>query len=382
MNEDKASRYHRLKRQTQAASLAWGVALLTMLLATGLTLRLRALADLAAPGSPGSLAARVTGIVVYVCVLSLLNEAAGLPLAFYGGFLLERRYGLSAERFSAWIRDQVKSFALGLALAAPAAVLLYSVMAWSPERWWLIAGLVFALLIVGLTNVAPVLVLPLFYRVKPLDREALRARLLALADRAGARVLGAYEWGLAEKTRKANAALAGLGGTRRILVSDTMLAEYSEDEIEVVLAHEIAHHVHGDIWKGIAFESGLILAGFYLASRLLRVLAGPVGLRGVADVAGLPLLLLAAGAVSFVMLPFAHAMSRAFERRADRFALRLTRNPSAFISAMKRLGAQNLAEENPSRIVQWLFYSHPPVRERIAAAQAFASGDPTLGQSL
>ena len=114
------------------------------------------------------------------------------------------------------------------------------------------------------------LLLPLFYTVKPLDRDALRTRLLALAERAGARVLGAYEWGLGDKTRKANAALAGLGGTRRILVSDTMLAEYSDDEIEVVLAHEIAHHVHGDIWKGIVFESALIVAGFYLASQVLR----------------------------------------------------------------------------------------------------------------
>jgi STE24 endopeptidase len=375
MNEDKASRYHRRKRVADAAALVWGVALLTILLATGLTLRLRALADFAAPGSPGILSARVAAIVVYVTLLSLLNEAGSLPLAFYSGFLLERRYGLSTERLSAWLRDQIKSFALGLALAVPAAILLYTLIAWSPARWWAVAGLAFAVIIVGLTNVAPVLVLPLFYRVKPLDRAALRTRLIALAERAGARVVGAYEWGLAEKTRKANAALAGLGGTRRILVSDTMLAEYTEDEIEVVLAHELAHHVHGDIWKGIAFESGLILGGFYLASRVLHALAHAIGLRGVADVAGLPLLLLAAGAVSLVMLPVAHAMSRAFERRADRFAMRLTRNPAAFISAMKRLGAQNLAEENPSRIVQWLFYSHPPVRERIAAAQAFASGE-------
>src|SRR5207237_3947891 len=116
------------------------------------------------------------------------------------------------------------------------------------------AGALFALIIVGLTNLAPVLLLPLFYTIKPLDRAALRARLLALAERAGARVLGAYEWGLAEKTKKANAALAGIGGTRRILVSHTMLSEYSDEEIEVVLAHELAHHVHGDIWKGIVFE--------------------------------------------------------------------------------------------------------------------------------
>jgi len=241
----------------------------------------------------------------------------------------------------------------------------------SPERWWLIAGGAFAVLIVGLTNLAPVLLLPLFYSVKPLDRDVLRTRLLKLAERAGARVLGAYEWGLAAKTKKANAALAGIGGTRRILVSDTMLREYSDEEIEVVLAHEIAHHVHGDIWKGIAFESILVLVGFFLASRMLDWLAHPLGLRGVDDVAGLPLLLLTAGAVSVVMVPLAHAMSRAFERRADRFALDLTRNPAAFISAMRRLGAQNLAEDHPSRVVQWLFYSHPPMRERIAAAEAF-----------
>jgi STE24 endopeptidase len=379
MNEDKASRYHRLKRTVDALALLWGAALLTGLLASGATLRLRTTADGLAPGAAGSLLSRLSAIVLYVILLSLLNEAGSVPLSFYSGFVLERRYGLSTERLSAWLRDQAKSLALGVVLAAPAAAILYSLIAWSPDRWWLSAGLVFAAVIVGLTNLAPVLVLPLFYRVKPLERAALRARLLALAERAGARVIGAYEWGLAEKTRKANAALAGLGGTRRILVSDTMLAEYTEDEIEVVLAHELAHHVHGDIWKGIAFECGLILAGFYLASRVLRALAAAIGLHGVDDVAGLPLLLLAAGAVSLVMLPVAHAMSRAFERRADHFALRLTRNPGAFISAMKRLGAQNLAEEHPSRIVQWLFYSHPPVRQRIAAAQAFAAGDPTLG---
>ena len=129
--------------------------------------------------------------------------------------------------------------------------------------------------------------------------------------------------------------------------------------------------MHGDIWKGIAFESLLILLGFYGASQVLGAFARPLGLRGIDDVAGLPLLLLTAGAVSLVMVPLAHAMSRGFERRADRFALDLTRNPAAFISAMRRLGAQNLAEERPSRLVQWLFYSHPPLGERIAAAEAF-----------
>ncbi len=371
MNEDKASRYHRLKRQASVVSLLWSVLLLGGLAATGWSTALRDSAEaLARRVAPGSCSAAAS-VLVFVVLLSCLNEIVGLPLGFYSGLYLERQYELSKETFRGWLADQAKSFAIGVTLAIVAAELLYGFIRSSPDRWWLSAGVIFTLLIVGLTNLAPVLFLPIFYSVKPLDREALRARLLALADRAGARVLGAYEWGLGEKTRKANAALAGLGGTRRILVSDTMLADFSDDEIEVVLAHEIAHHVHGDIWKGIAFESVLIVAGFYLASLVLRTMATPAGLRGVDDIAGLPLLLLAAGAVSIVMVPAAHAMSRAFERKADRFALRLTQNPGAFISAMRRLGAQNLAEDNPSKLAQWLFYSHPPVRDRIADARSF-----------
>jgi STE24 endopeptidase len=370
MNEHRATRYHRLKRQASVASLVWSALLLGGLVITGWSARLRDAAEAWAPHA-GPLH-DITVVLLFVVILSVLHQAAGFPVAFYSGFLLERRYDLSNETFRGWLADQAKSFSIGLLLGGGAAELIYASMRGWPADWWLASGVVFIALIVVLTNLAPVLLLPLFYPVKPLDRDTLRSRLLALAERAGARVLGAYEWGLGAKTKKANAALAGLGSTRRILVSDTMLADYSDDEIEVVLAHELAHHVHGDIWKGIVFESLLVIGGFYAASLVLQLAAGRAGLRGVADVAGLPLLLLTAGAVSLVMVPIAHAMSRRFECSADRFALDITRNPGAFISAMRRLGAQNLAEEQPSRLVKWLFYSHPPMRDRIRAAQAFA----------
>ena len=371
MNEDKATRYHRLRRTASVVSLAWSVALLVVVASTGLSRNMRDISQ--SMGSAVAPEAWIPGLTVvfYVALLSFLNEVGSLPISFYSGFMLERRYGLSNQRFGRWMADQAKGFALALVFGGGAASVLYFFIRLRPEAWWLPAGAVFGLLIVGLTNLAPVLLLPVFYSVKPLDRESLRSRLLGLAERAGARVVGAYEWGLAEKTKKANAALAGLGGTRRILVSDTMLAEYSDEEIEVVLAHELAHHVHGDIWKGLMFESALILTGFYFAARALALALGPLGLVGPPDVAGLPVLMLAAGAVSLLMVPAAHAMSRAYERSADRFALDLTNNPGAFISAMRRLGAQNLAEDQPSKIIQWLFYSHPPIRERIAAAQAF-----------
>jgi STE24 endopeptidase len=371
VNEDKATRYNRLKRQVGIVSLGWSIVFLAALVLTGASVALRngteALAQAVVP--PG--AVRAVAVALYVIVVALLHEIGSLPLAFYGGLVLERRYGLSRQPAGAWLGDQAKALALSIVLGVGAASILYFFIHRDPSGWWLPAAVVFALLIVGLANIAPLVLLPLFYSLKPLTRESLRSRLIALGERAGARVLDVYEWGLSAKTSKANAALTGIGGSRRILVSDTMLGEYSDDEIEVVLAHEMAHHVHGDIWKGIGLEAMLILAGFFTASWLLRTAAPLAGLRGSDDVAGLPLLLLAAGAVSLVMLPVAHAMSRAHERRADHLALTLTRNPAAFISAMRRLAAQNLAEDEPSRLVQWLFYSHPPIRERIAAAQAF-----------
>lgn len=371
MNEDKATRYNRLKRRFAIASAVWSAALLIALVATGGAAILRNVSEHTAALAVPASWTRSASVVICVALLSVLNELGSLPLGFYGGYLLEQRYGLSRQAIGSWLVDQAKGFGLSLAFSIAGGRLLYFFVDRSPYRWWVPAAAVFALVIIGLANLAPLVLLPLFYTVKPLTKESLRARLVALGERAGARVLDAYEWGLGEKTSKANAALTGIGSSRRILVSDTMLDQYSEDEIEVVLAHELAHHVHGDIWKGIAFEAALILAGFFVAAQLLVLIAPIAGLQGPSDLAGLPVLLLAAGAVSLVMMPAAHAMSRAHERSADRFALDLTRNPGAFVSAMKRLGAQNLAEDEPSKLVQWLFYSHPPIRERIAAAQAF-----------
>jgi STE24 endopeptidase len=241
----------------------------------------------------------------------------------------------------------------------------------TPAYWWLASAVVFAAALVLMTQAAPVVLLPLFYDITPLDRPMLVRRLVGLAGRAGAPVLGVFEWRLSDRTRKANAALVGLGRSRRILLSDTLLAAHSDDEIEVILAHELAHHVHGDIRSALAVEVMLIGAGFYAADRALQAATGWFGLRGAGDVAALPLLALTAAAVSLAALPLANALSRAHERRADTYALELTGNAEAFSTAMKRLSAQNLAEEQPSRLVQIFFHSHPSAAERIAAADTW-----------
>ncbi len=265
----------------------------------------------------------------------------------------------------------MKAAAVTFVLVGAAALVVYQAMAWSPAWWWLAAGVLLTAAVTALATLAPVVLLPLFFRFTPLSRPALGERLERLAAQCGTRVVGVYEWALGDKSARANAALTGLGATRRILVSDTMLADYSDDEMEVVLAHELGHHVHHDLCRVIALEAGLILLGCAVTNQVLHVLGPSFGVATPADLAGLPLLALTVGAVSLLLTPLGLALSRRHERRADRFALQLTSNPAAFISAMKRLGAQNLAEERPSRLVQWLFHSHPPLAERLAVARAW-----------
>jgi STE24 endopeptidase len=308
----------------------------------------------------------------YALLLSILLHIVELPFAFYQGYLLEHRYGLSNQSIGHWARDQIKAGVLGLVLGVGAASVVYALIRWNPERWWLAGAALFAVAMIGLVQLAPVLLLPLFYRFRPLDRPSLVDRLMALSKQARTHVAGVYEWTLSAHTKKANAALAGLGRTRRILLSDTLLADYSDDEIEVVLAHELSHHVHHDLWRSMAVQVVLLFAAFYVCHVAVTGLADALGLRAIGDPAGLPLLMLVAGLCSLVFMPAANALSRAHERRADRYALDTTGRPEAFVSAMKRLSQQNLAEEHPSRLVQWLFYSHPPIRERIDAARAWS----------
>ena len=366
-NEDKATRYHRLRRRASLLATGLSALFLLFLLVTGGSAALRSTAASLAGGS------FLLTTVAYVVLLALISEVIQLPLAYYEGVTLERRYGLSTQTAARWWADHFKAGGIALLFAVLAALLVMALLRWSPERWWLMAAACFTIVLVALAQLAPVLLLPLFYEFKPLQREELVARLLRLAERAGTRVVGVFEWRLSDRTRKANAALAGIGRTRRILVSDTLLADHSDEEIEVILAHELAHHVHHDIWSGIAVETGLIVLGFYAADRVLDATAGSFGLTGKSDVALLPLLLLAGGAVSMALMPLFNALSRLHERRADRYALDMTRNAPAFMSAMKRLAAQNLAEQRPSRLVEVLFHTHPPIAARIEAAQSWAS---------
>jgi STE24 endopeptidase len=363
-NEDKATLYHRLQRRAALAATLLGVTFLLLVSVTGAASSLGVSLE-AALGS-----SRVLVTAAFAGVLLVAHELLGLPLAYYRGVTLERRYGLSSETRVHWWLTHFKTLAVGGVLTVLAAVVVSALLAWSPERWWLLASVLFAALLVALAWAAPVWLFPIFYDFRPLDRPELTARLLDLARRAGTPVSGVFEWRLGDRTRKANAALAGLGGTRRILLSDTLLETHSDDEIEVILAHELAHQVHGDLWSTLVLQVAIMTAGLYAAHRALAVLPGSLGLaERPTEVEQLPALALVVGAVGFVLSPVAHALSRLHERRADRFAIERTGNAAAFMSAIRRLSSQNLAEETPPAWVEALLHSHPSTARRLEYAR-------------
>ena len=358
MNESRSSRYHRAKRRAGATAVIAAALPLALFLLPPFQPRLRDLAG----DSPAA----------WMLLLAAAQGLAVLPATWYRGFHLEREYALSSSTAAAWLRDYLKAWLLGAVVAAIAAEGVYLAMRLSPAWWWAIAAAGGATLLAALTALAPVVLLPLFYQTRPLDRPSLHRRLLDLSARAGVRVLAVHEIGLGAKSRRANAALVGAGITRRILLSDSLLAEYSEDEIEVVLAHELGHHRHRDVLKGLLVESVVMLGSLAAAAMALRVLWARMQLTSATDPAGLPLLLMTAGAVSLAATPLLNAWSRRNERRADRVALDLTERPEAFIAVIRRMAAQNLAEEHPPRVARWLLNTHPTVDARIGQARRFS----------
>jgi STE24 endopeptidase len=367
VNTDKAVRYHRLRRRAAVAGTLLSGALLLSLLVSGTSTRLR---DIAALNVPSSHSSPLT-IAGYVVLLAVILQLAALPLAYYASVTVERRYGLSTESTGQWLRDYGKGGAISIVMWMAAAEGLYFAIRQWPNSWWAVAAVGFGCAALLVAQIAPVVLLPLFYRFTPLHRPELQERLRALSERAGLPVLGVYEWGLGARTRRANAALVGVGATRRILLSDTLLADYSDEEVEVILAHELGHHAHWDVLKAVTAQTCVLVVSFGVAALVLRQALGiaRLGLTGPADVAGLPLIVLTGAGVALGLTPLTYALSRFHERRADAFALRLTDRPAAFVSAMRRLGAQNLAEPHPSRVALWFFHSHPPIDERIARAE-------------
>lgn len=321
-----------------------------------------------------SLAERVTSspalsLLIYLALFGLIFEVLGLPLDYLKGYWLEHRYSLSNLTFGAWVKDQLKGLAVGGGLAALGVEFIYWTMRRWAGDWWIISAATFVAFFILLANLAPVLLFPIFFKFKPIEDSNLTERLLELSRRAGTRVRGVFEWKLSEKTKKANAALVGLGNTRRIILSDTLLEKFEADEVEAVLAHELGHHVHHHVFRGIVVQTVTTFLGFYLAKACLAHWGPALGFRGIADFANLPLLILVGTGLSVLLLPGVNAYSRWLERQADAYALGAIRDRSAFISSMEKLAQINLSERQPPAWIEFIFHSHPSIEKRIAYAQ-------------
>jgi STE24 endopeptidase len=359
-------RYNRTKRWLGVADFALGFGLLILLVATGWSATLR---DLAERGASQNY---TFAVFLYVLMLMLISKVIGTPLEYYG-FRLEHRYSLSNQRLRSWLWDECKSFLLGLIMATIVVELIYLLMRHSPQNWWVIAWVVFMGLFVLMAQLAPVVLFPIFYKFEPLENDELKRRLIVLSERAGTRIRGVYKWHLSEKSKKANAALTGMGATRRIILADTLLDNYSDDEIEAVLAHELGHHVHRHILKSIFVQAGITLFGFWLANEVLRYAVDRRNMfETISDFANLPLLILVSTILSFLLMPALNAYSRFNERQADRYCFESVASVEPFITSMNKLADQNLAEKTPARWVEWLLHSHPAIGRRVAAAEAWA----------
>jgi STE24 endopeptidase len=359
-----AKKYARIRQRLSLLDMGLTLAYLLAWLLLGWGFRLREALS-AFTASP------YVQVAIFAVVFGGISSILALPLSYYNEIVLPHRYGQSNQTPRDWVLDQLKSLPISAVFGLLAVEAIYAVLRAYPATWWLWAAGIMLFFSVVMSILAPVVFMPLFNKFEPLGEEhaELAQRLMALAQRARTRVRGVYQFDMSRRTKAANAALTGLGGTRRIILGDTLLNEFTADEIETVLAHELGHHVHKDIPLLIVFDTLVTLAGLWLAGQCLAWGIDVFGFQGAADPAAMPLLALVLILYGLVTMPLTNGFSRWRERLADRYALEATGNPASFISAMTRLANQNLAEVDPEPWVEFLLYSHPALGKRIRMAQ-------------
>jgi STE24 endopeptidase len=316
-------------------------------------------------------------VLVYGGIFGSVFAILDIPLSFYSGYILPHKFQQSNQTVRDWLLDLFKNSALSALLGGIALEVIYLLLRTSPDLWWLWAGGFLLLLNIIIANIAPVILFPLFYTFTPLKNEYqdLQDKLLILAEKAGIPVIGVYTFDISRRTKSANAGLAGLGNTRRIILGDTLLKEFTTDEIETVLAHEMGHQTNNDIPLGMAVQTVLILGGFFLASLGLSWGINYFGFDSIADLAAFPLFLLIMGSYGLITMPLSNSFSRWREVMADKFALEIIGDGKAYSDALTRLSNQNLAEVDPEPWVELLLYSHPALSKRIEMARSYRSDE-------
>ena len=313
-------------------------------------------------------------LIALFVVVTAIHMAVSFPLSVYAGHVLEHRFKLSNQTFGRWLWRYAKRMLLGTVFGAVMMLGLYWLIWTTGPWWWLVAAGAFFIVSVILGQLAPVLIMPLFYKIEKLDEPELSQRIARLAEGTGLSIEGVYRMGMSEETVKANAMLAGLGRTRRVILGDTLLEGFTPDEIEVIFAHEIGHHVHRHIRKMILTGIVYSAAGFFVCDWLLRAYVGTPVDYAELPIYTLPLVMLVLALFALVLEPVQNAVSRRYERQSDRYALDRTGMRAAYISAFQKLARLNKDDPNPHPLEVFMLHSHPPIAERLAMAEQ-ASGE-------
>jgi STE24 endopeptidase len=373
--QERADQYARIRRRLWAINLLLNGLYLGLWAGLGWAVEVRQAITPRAAGMLDITFPWWVELIIFTAILFGPWVVLTLPLDYYSGFVLPHRFDLSTQTLRGWLSDMLKGAALGMIIGTPLLIAFYATIRLAPKTWWIWAAGGYTLVTVVLTTIAPIVLMPIFFKFKPLGEEhtELTERLTDLARSAGTHVEGVFTFDMSRRTRAANAALVGLGRTRRIILGDTLLSEFTSDEIETVMAHELAHHVHKDILLSLVVQTCFNFLAFYFSAVMLNWIVNQTALIGVDDPTGLPFIALLLGLLSLLTMPISNAFSRWRESMADDYALKATHKPMPFASAMTRIANQNLAEIDPERWVVLLLYSHPPLKSRIEKAQRFSS---------
>ncbi|MEI6221315.1 MAG: M48 family metallopeptidase [bacterium] len=307
--------------------------------------------------------------LLFIIVAGILEAVLTFPISFYAGFIIEHKYNLSNQSFTKWLIEEGKGILIGGIIGLPILTVFYSCLLIFGNSWWLpVAGFLFFFSLV-LSRLAPIFILPLFYKITPLENKELARYLESYCIKLGIKTQGIYAFDLSKNTKKANAAFTGIGKSKRIILSDTLLQEFTQEEIATVFTHEAGHMKLGHIWQ-MLIVGGIVQFGmFYCIAMTYGNLVTQFGFTSLAEPAALPLLALLSIPLGFIIMPLQNMFSRELERQADTFAIQTTKNKESFVSTMEKLGKLNLADNTPNPIVEFLFYSHPSISKRIQLAK-------------
>ena len=305
----------------------------------------------------------------FAALLGLAEMLLTAPLQYYSGFHLEHKYSLSNQTFRAWVWEGLKGFLVSIPITVPLLLALFFCLKSFGSMWWLPVASVLFLLSVVLARLVPVLIFPLFYAFTPLPDGDLKSTILRLCQSVGMSVEGVYVFDMSKNTKKANAAFTGIGKSKRIILGDTLVANFRDDEIETVFAHELGHYKLRHLWTMLSVGTANSFLGLYLTATAYELSLPWFGFTSLDQLAALPLLALWLGLYSLLVSPLSNAISRSHERAADRYAISLTNNGEAFVNALHKLARINLADVSPHAVVEFLFHSHPSIEKRVRAIE-------------